>query len=108
MIHHTQLQDHTVYREAFISSTPVNIGLKEPLSNTLALTSYPLRIWLNLWYRPIFGTRRLTSCPITHRDILSSSGLGHGYSGPYLSGQHPLLWNNAHVKCGTDNWLEDY
>ena len=25
----------------------------------------------NLWYRPIFGARRLKLCPITHRDIFA-------------------------------------
>src|ERR1700679_1622113 len=43
-----------------------------------------LEDWFNLWYRPIFGVRRLISSDYSPRYL----SFGRRYGGPYLSGQH--------------------
>jgi hypothetical protein len=43
-----------------------------------------LEDWFNLWYRPIFGVRRLISSDNSPRYL----SFGRRYGGPYLSGQH--------------------
>lgn len=59
--------------------------------NTLALTPFPIEDRFNLWYRPIFGGRRLIFRPITHRGILNPFE-GCGYFGPYLLADKPIYF----------------
>ena len=65
---------------AIVPTSFISVVFPSHLSNTLALTPFPLRTRFNLWYRPIFVNKEI-DVPSTHRDILSFE---RGYSGPQL------------------------